>query len=185
MGDTMTGRFQTRSRGMRMSIWLVGAAFALVGGVTSTQAATVYFGVTNGTPGQQFVIALSDPTKIAKARAILSGQEIQSTHVGGTVVATPEPYNRPGAASAPWAFHLMPASIAFFHFGNPDCNRPTTYVDLHAKAGDLDKALFPPRHWCPWGSKIVVELRPSDLSDHRVKVEDHAVPWPWATNIKR
>jgi len=175
----MTGFASIISSKKLMSLCTAGLALAMLARANCSDAETIYFGVTNVAPGQSFVIALSDPMQIAKAREILSGKETQDVHVAGTVVPCPESYNRPGPSSAPWGFHLGPATISFFHFGTASCNKNTSYVNEHGKAGDLEKALFPPAHWCLWGSAIVAELSQSQLNDERT--QDPGLPWPWAT----
>src|SRR5262249_15952677 len=63
-----------------------------------------------------FVIKLTDPGKIQKARDILSGKETNARHVSGVIVKQPACYN------TPWSFHLDPQSIEFFQSAIEVCD---------------------------------------------------------------
>jgi hypothetical protein len=67
---------------------------------------------------ETFVFRLTDPARIAEARAILSGAVTDATHVAGTVVKQPAPSN------IGWSFHLDPASI-FLRWAAPSFRAPS------------------------------------------------------------
>jgi hypothetical protein len=161
-GDTaMTpiGRETSRQITLWMSIFLVFSARY----VCAETAETAYFRVSNGEPSQDFVIALDDSKKIKDARTILAGRQTDETHVQGKIVSEMVSYNRPGATSPPWSFHLDPASIVFFSKAPQGCNKRTAFVEEHVKKGDIGKYLFPISTWCPWASKIVAETTSDEL----------------------
>jgi hypothetical protein len=97
-----------------------------------------------------FVFKLTDPQKIAEARAILSGKQTDRTHVMGKIVKSPAPYN------PDWDFHIAPESIQFFEIAIEVCDASISYVNDH-----LDEAcgaFLPGCHWCPWSSQLVKEI---------------------------
>jgi uncharacterized protein (TIGR03437 family) len=104
-----------------------------------------------------FVIKLTDPAKIQKARDILSGKETDRRHVSGLIVKEPACYN------APWSYHLDPQSIDFFHSAIEVCDGAMGYIESHlAKVGG---DLLPGNRWCSWGSRLVREIPPPVCSD--------------------
>jgi hypothetical protein len=105
-----------------------------------------YFRVQEPDPVNSFTIELTDPAKIAAARAIVAGQETNRIHVQGALVKAAADYDRP------WHFHLDPDSIVFFQIGPQICNRSATWIETHL-------AQAPPT-WCPWGSRVVAEIPP-------------------------
>jgi hypothetical protein len=70
----------------------------------------------------QFVIELTDESKIQEARNILNGTEKDKTHVLGKIIKRPAPYN------SKWSYQLDPASISFFSYGIEVCDAPIGYV---------------------------------------------------------
>jgi len=99
----------------------------------------------------QFVFELTDEDKISHARRILSGEEKNQTHVMGKIIKRPAPYS-PG-----WDFHLDPNSISFFEVAIEVCDAGIRYVDDH-----LDEAcgaFLPGCYWCPWGSRLLREVK--------------------------
>ena len=163
--------------------------FSVAGSIASSLVAMTcwaanepaYFGVTNGGPEQSFVIEIDDPGLIATARAIIKGaQNDGAIHVQGTAIATSVPFNRASPGGSPWAFHMIPNTIKIAARGTHGCSRPTTYVNEHAKADDLNKALFPPSFWCPWNSRIVAEIPLSEIEALSTGAGNGSKRWPWA-----
>lgn len=104
-----------------------------------------------------FIIKLTDPAKIQKARDIISGKETQARHVSGVIVKQPACYN------APWSFHLDPQSIEFFSFAIEVCDGAMGYIEGHLD--EVGGALLPGNRWCPWGSRLVREIPPPTCND--------------------
>ena len=133
---------------------LVSSALLLSAAVLSacgeSDSNAVYFRVSDGDPKDAFVIRLTDPDKIATARAVVSGTKKGPVHVAGIVIAEPESYNKP------WHFHLDSPSIVFFEMAAEVCDARTSYVDEHLK--EVGGAFLPKSYWCPWGSKIEAEI---------------------------
>jgi hypothetical protein len=111
---------------------------------------TAYFKIAGATEADTFIIALTDPTAIAEARALARGQE-PSKHVTGLVVSEAVPYN------APWSFHLDPASISFAEMSIEVCDAATSYVEEHL--AEVGGAFLPGRRWCPWSSRVIEEIQ--------------------------
>ncbi|MGE0129542.1 MAG: hypothetical protein AB7U82_15805 [Blastocatellales bacterium] len=108
-----------------------------------------------------FVIKLTDPAKIQKARDILSGKEKEARRVGGVIVKEPACYN------APWSFHLDPQSIEFFSFAIEVCDGAMGYIESHLD--EVGGALLPGNRWCSWGSRLVREIPPPACDDSGLK----------------
>lgn len=123
----------------------IGYALTSQSGDISAQS-PVYFRIQEPNPKNSFVIELTDPAKIATARAIASGLQKKQVHVEGDLVKTQVFYNKP------WHFHLDPASIKFFQIGPRICDRSSTWLQAH-----LAQA---PKTWCPWGSRVAKEIAP-------------------------
>jgi hypothetical protein len=99
----------------------------------------------------QFVIELTDESKIQQARNILNGTEKDDTHVLGRIIKRPAPYN------PKWSYQLEPASISFFSYAIEVCDASIAYVEDH-----LDEAggsFLPGGFWCPWNSRLVKEIQ--------------------------
>ncbi len=73
----------------------------------------------------RFVIKLVERRKIAHARAILRGEEVEGQSVGGTIVKRTARYN------PEWSYHLKPRSIEFFDFAIEVCDASIIYVEEH------------------------------------------------------
>jgi len=101
-------------------------------------------------PGVTFVIRLEDPTRIAEARAILSGDQVDRVHVSGRIVKGKALYN--GA----WSYHLDPESIEFFENSVEVCDATMQYVEEHLD--EVGEAFLPDGIWCPWSSALTGEL---------------------------
>jgi uncharacterized protein (TIGR03437 family) len=99
-----------------------------------------------------FVIKLTDPAKIQKARDIISEKEQSGRHVGGLIVKQPACYN------APWNYHLDPQSIEFFDNAIEVCDGAMGYIETHLD--EVGGALLPGSRWCSWGSRLVREIPP-------------------------
>lgn len=99
----------------------------------------------------QFVIELTDESKIQQARNILNGTETNDTHVMGKIIKTSAPYN------PKWSYQLDPASIGFFGYAIEICDASIRYVE-----DNLDEAggaFLPGGFWCPWRSRLVTEIK--------------------------
>ena len=102
---------------------------------------------------KKFVLRLDDERNIAEARAILNDSNSIKSHVQGTIVPNPAPYN------PDWSFHLDPALIGFFEFQTDVCDSNVTYVEEHL---DSIGGSFPPNSfWCPWSCKLEAEVTES------------------------
>ena len=76
----------------------------------------------------QFVIELTDESKIQQARNILNGTQKDETHVLGRIIKRPAPYN------PKWSYQLDPASISFFSFAIEVCGEhPSFAVSINAE----------------------------------------------------
>ena len=99
----------------------------------------------------EFVIELTDESKIQQARNILNGTQKDETHVVGRIIKRPAAYN------PKWNFQLDPASITFFSMAIEVCDASIPYVEDH-----LDEAggpFLPGLYWCPWSSRLVKEIQ--------------------------
>jgi hypothetical protein len=134
---------------MRQSSLLVAIMVILAACQNAKDSGTAYFKVAGATEADTFVIALTDPTLIAEARAEAAGQE-PVKHVTGLVVAEAASYN------APWSFHLDPASISFAEMSIEVCDAATSYVEEHL--AEVGGAFLPGRRWCPWSSRVIEEI---------------------------
>ncbi|WP_291688219.1 calmodulin [Bradyrhizobium sp.] len=98
------------------------------------------FAVSDGAAKETFFIRLTDPVRIAEARAIVSGKETTRVAVAGVVVTEPAAYNQP------WHFHLAPESISFFKQAIEVCDATTSYVEAHLD--EVGGAFLPGNKWC-------------------------------------
>lgn len=147
------------------------------------------FAVSDGAAKETFFIRLTDPVRIAEARAIVSGKETTRVAVAGVVVTEPAAYNqpwqiqmamqilggkvvdqvhvqgmivaKPAAHNTPWKFHLAPKTISFFTFGHPVCwGFSTKDIGDHLdKLGTPD--FLPTKQWCPRGYRLSQQVHPS------------------------
>jgi len=99
----------------------------------------------------QFVIELTDESKIQQARNILNGTETNNTHVMGRILKRPASYN------PKWSYQLDPASIGFFNVAIEVCDASTRYVEDHLD--EAGGAFLPGAVWCPWMSRLVTEIK--------------------------
>ena len=100
----------------------------------------------------QFVIELTDESKIQQARNILNGtQKYDETHVVGRIIKRPASYN------PKWSYQLEPASISFFNVAIEVCDAPIRYVEDHLD--EAGGAFLPGGLWCPWNSRLVKEIQ--------------------------
>ncbi|MCY1073802.1 BP74-related protein [Archangium lansingense] len=103
-------------------------------------------------PGQEFIIELTDDARIQKARDILSGKEKNEVHVHGRIIKRQQPYN------PKFSFHIDPMTINFFAMAIEVCDASMTYVEEHLD--EAGGAFLPGGHWCPWDSRLVREVTP-------------------------
>ena len=99
----------------------------------------------------QFVIELTDESKIQEARNILNGTQKDKTHVLGKIIKRPAPYN------SKWSYQLDPASISFFMVAIEVCDASISYVEDHLD--EAGGAFLPGAYWCPWSSRLVKEIQ--------------------------
>jgi hypothetical protein len=99
----------------------------------------------------QFVIELTDESKIQQARNILNGTQKDETHVIGRIIPRPAPYN------SKWSYQLDPASIRFSSYGIEVCDANIRYVEDHLD--EAGGAFLPGFYWCPWTSRLVKEIQ--------------------------
>ncbi len=107
-------------------------------------------GFQDGSP--EFVFELTDESKIAHARRILSGEETSEVHVMGRLVKRAKPYN------PKYSFHLDPGTVHFFEVAIEVCDASPIYVEDHLD--EAGGAFLPGLHWCPWNSKLTREVTP-------------------------
>ncbi len=100
--------------------------------------------------GDRFVIKLVEQRKIAHARAILRGEEVEGQSVSGTIVKRPARYN------PEWSYHLKPRSIEFFDFAIEVCDASIIYVEEHLD--EVGGSFLPNNRWCPWTSRLTREV---------------------------
>lgn len=122
---------------------------------------TVYFRFSDG--DKPFVIALSDPQKIAHARRVVSGDEELKVHVMGTIIESRVGYN------PAWGYHLNPDTIDFFELATEVCDASTGFVEKNL--GQLGGATLPGHHWCPWSSRLIDEYIPPALALEKLREE--------------
>ena len=99
-----------------------------------------------------FVVKLTDPAKIQKARDLVSGRDQSATQVTGIIVKQPACYN------PPWSFHYEPDSIGFFDSAIEVCDASIAYTESFLS--DAGGAFLPDNRWCPWGSRLLREIPP-------------------------
>ena len=109
---------------------------------------------TCGSP-DDFVISLTDPTKIQMAEKIANGVVKDGTHINGKIVAQPAEYNRP------WKFYLDPGSITFFTLAPTVCGRSLTTPAIDANLKKVGTPNFlPTGYWCPLKYRVYKEIQP-------------------------
>lgn len=115
----------------------VAAAFACTS-PTSRNAAAPEF--TIEIVGERFVLRLTDPQTIERARANLRGQNQMF----------PSGPLRPGSGgfNAPWTWHLDPDQTRFVEAAIEICDGRPSYVEAHQPD-------YPT--YCPWGARVVAE----------------------------
>jgi len=99
----------------------------------------------------QFVIELTDESKIQQARNILNGTQKDDTHVLGRIIKRPAPYN------SKWSYQLDPASISFFSYAIEVCDASIAYIEDHLD--EVGGPFLPGAYWCPWNSRLVKEIQ--------------------------
>ena len=96
-----------------------------------------------------FVSRIVQEQSIADARAELSktsGFRI----ISGTISKTPVEWN-PG-----WSFHLIPETVFFGDFFIEVCDANVVYVEDNLD--DAGGAFLPNLKWCPWGTRVLLDL---------------------------
>jgi hypothetical protein len=149
--------------GSSLSINLAQAQPALKQGGRSAGAVAAedaYFAFDAPPRKDLFIIKLTDPAKIQKARDLLSGKTSSGRHVSGLIVKEPACYN------PPWSYHLDPQSITFFDSSVEVCDGAMGYIESYLS--EVGGALLPGSVWCPWGSRLVKEV-PAPVCNDGVK----------------
>ena len=99
-----------------------------------------------------FIFKLTDPEKILEARDILAEKLLiqRKTHVMGNIVKGTTLYN------PLYDYYLDPDSIRFFENAIELCDGD---ISPEYPAGYCSQYLPGPCQWCPWGSKLLEEVR--------------------------
>ncbi|GGK62582.1 hypothetical protein Sme01_04560 [Sphaerisporangium melleum] len=129
------------------------AAAGRVGASPGHAAAAAYFEFDYPPMPDKFVVEIADPAEVQHARALLDGTATDRPHVMGRIVKRSAPYN-PG-----WSYHLDPASVRFFDVAIEVCDAAPQYVEDHLD--EAGGAFLPGGFWCPWGSRLLREVRAS------------------------
>ncbi|CAO3647961.1 unnamed protein product [Mucor fragilis] len=122
---------------------------ALAASIVSAE--TAYFAFQTQEKSEDFVFQLTDDSKIAHARRILSGEETSAIHVHGRIRKTTADYN------PRWSFQLDPQTINFFVHAIEVCDATVRYTEDY-----LDEAcgaFLPGCHFCPWTSTLTREVK--------------------------
>ncbi|MEP7337809.1 MAG: hypothetical protein ABI977_08690 [Acidobacteriota bacterium] len=120
---------------------------------TSTTAAEEAYFVMEVPPRKDnFVVKLTDPAGIQKARDLVSGRDQSATQITGIIVKQPACYN------PPWSFHFEPDSIGFFDSAIEVCDASIAYTESFLS--DAGGAFLPDNRWCQWGSRLLREIPP-------------------------
>lgn len=119
---------------------------------SSKAAEEAYFVMEVPPRKDNFVVKLTDPAKIQKARDLVSGRDQSATQVTGIIVKQPACYN------PPWSFHYDPESISFFDSAIEVCDASIAYTESFLS--DAGGAFLPDNRWCPWGSRLLREIPP-------------------------
>jgi len=141
-------------------VFLLGVASVHTAFKTASKGATTeeaYFVFDSPPRTDLFVIKLTDPVKIQRARDIVSGKEKDLRHVSGVIVKEPACYN------TPWSYHLDPQSIGFFHSAIEVCDGAMGYIESHLE--EVGGDLLPGSRWCSWGSRLIREIPPPACND--------------------
>ncbi|MFD3532876.1 calmodulin-binding protein [Streptomyces sp. NPDC058664] len=140
----------------RLGALFAGTLLALTtaaSGSPASAADPAYFEFTDITR-ETFVVQLTDDAKIARARAILSGEEREETHVVGRIIKRTQPYN------TKWSYHLDPSTVGFFSYAIEVCDATIPYVEDHLD--EAGGAFLPGHYWCPWTSRLTREVAASE-----------------------
>ncbi len=112
--------------------------------------AEAYFKFDTPPAPETFIIKLTDPGKIDRAKAILDGGEKEAVHVTGVIVKEPASYNDS------WSFHLEPESIEFFDVSTEACD--SSIQGVEDNLDEVGGAFLPDNRWCPWNSRLIREI---------------------------
>jgi uncharacterized protein (TIGR03437 family) len=176
-------------RTLRVSLLLIvgvlSLSFQLPPRVTFAAQAEAYFVMGVQPRNDLFVIKLTDPVKIQRARDILSGKESPTTHIRGRIVKQAVPWN------PPWSFHFDPQSVGFFDLAIEVCDGSPGYVESFL--ADAGGAFLPGNIWCPWSSRLLKEIPPpnpgigltnvSGASFKRVGLAPEAIATAFGANL--
>jgi hypothetical protein len=135
---------------------LLGLAFTVTAGsVRAAPMQSYYFAFTDTSKvmrgPHEFVVELTDPDKIAQARAIVTGDETHAVRIRGTIARGRTDYNED------WPFHLLPDSIEFFTDAIEVCDATPGYIEENLEFAGTD--FLPGLAWCPWASRVVREVK--------------------------
>lgn len=120
--------------------------------VTPVAAYFKFKNILTGFAAEEFIFALTNPTKIAEARAILNSTNpaTRELHISGIIVKSQVSFN------PSWHFSLAPDSVEFFEMAAEVCDASVGYVEAHL--AEVGGALLPNNRWCPWNSYLVSEI---------------------------
>jgi hypothetical protein len=111
---------------------------------------TAYFGFTDDSAKELFVMKLTNSIRINEARDILSGKQTRNTHPMGLVVMNKADYN------PHWSYHLEPDSIAFVENTVEISDATVRYVEDHL--GEVGGSFLPGSIWCAWKARLIREM---------------------------
>ncbi|MFA0813963.1 BP74-related protein [Microbulbifer epialgicus] len=130
--------------------------FALTLLIPTAHAEVAYFETSSLVhPDKSFVLQLTDPKKIDKARELLASGGHTSHHFAGYVVPGKTFYN------PEWSFHVDTDSIEFAEFSIEVCDAHPQFVEDHFE--EVGGAFLPENIWCPWTSRLVREIEISTI----------------------
>jgi hypothetical protein len=107
-----------------------------------------FFEFTLGQSSEKAVFRLTDPARIAEARALAGRQKI----LIGTVLKEPIYYNRP------WSFHIDPESIRFGDIAAEVCDTGLTMIEERLES--VGGGFLPGNTVCPWAAGSYREVAP-------------------------
>ena len=115
------------------------------------KATSAHFKLGDG-QSPDFILKLTEPDKIARARRILEGID-PPLHVTGIIVKESSCWN------PNYSYHYDPSTVDFFENSMEVCDASFQYVEQNlAEAGG---AFLPNLRFCPWSSYLVEEINPS------------------------
>lgn len=122
-----------------------------------TKAETVYFAMIDRRPAvaqQEFIFGVTDPEMVRRIRELgLHNGGRDANVITGRVKRGREPYN------PAWNFHIVPETVGSGAAGIIECDAAATTIEDHIDRIGVP-GLLPRFHWCPWGMKVIREVKP-------------------------